>query len=357
MNLILITGCSGRLGKAIIERFRRQGVQIVGFDVVPPAFPVTNFEFVRMDLMSKESIVKGLEYVRQKYGSVISSFVHLAGYYSFDGGRWEMYQKLSIEGTQHLLERLKTFHCEQFLFSSSMLAMQPCPDTETLLTEESPMSEAWEYPKSKKICESYLFKEHGDIPLVVLRIAGCYDDECHSIPISNQIQRIYEHQLLAHFFPGNKKHGAAFIHLDDVAEVVFRVIEKRKELAKESIFMVAEEDVMSFDELQKEISELINGREISTFRIPKLCAKIGAWLQNHIPGLPPSFIKPWMIDFADDHYAVDISRLKRELSFEPRHLLRETLPVMIKFLLHEPAKFYKENGLTISCKVKACCGR
>jgi hypothetical protein len=46
---------------------------------------------------------------------------------------------------------------------------------------------------------------------------------------------------------------------------------------------------------------------MGTPQIPKSPAKAGAWLQDQIPGEEP-FIKPWMIDLADDHYALDIHR-------------------------------------------------
>ena len=356
MELILITGCSGRIGEAIVKKFQGQNVQLIGFDIVAPSFSQPNFAYMKLDLTSEGEIRKVLEAVRNKYGNKLTSFVHLAGYYNFLGGHWDMYQKLSIDATNHLITALKSFDCEQFLFASSMLAMEPCKDTHTPLTESSPMSESWEYPKSKKIVEEELHKNHGSIPLEVLRIAGCYDDECHSIPISNQIQRLYERQLTARLFPGDKTHGACYIHLNDVAEVVRLCIQKRKELPNETTMLLGEEDVMSYDELQKEISHLTNGKEVSTIRIPKIVAKVGAWLQNNLPFMPKTFIKPWMIDVADDHFAVDISLLKKQLGYTPKHLLRQTLPIMIKGLLRDPKKFYKDNGLEMPCKMKSCCG-
>ncbi len=48
------------------------------------------------------------------------------------------------------------------------------------------------------------------------------------------------------------------------------------------------------------------------------------------------FIKPWMIDFADDHYALDITRAKSSLEWEPRHTLRDTIPKMIAAFKREP---------------------
>jgi nucleoside-diphosphate-sugar epimerase len=57
------------------------------------------------------------------------------------------------------------------------------------------------------------------------------------------------------------------------------------------------------------------------------------------------FIRPWMIDFADDHYELDISRAKRLLGWEPKRSLEETLPIMIQNLQQNPDAWYKMNQL------------
>ena len=58
------------------------------------------------------------------------------------------------------------------------------------------------------------------------------------------------------------------------------------------------------------------------------------------------FIKPWMIDLADDHYALDITRARQTLGWEPRRSLRETLPAMVQALHADPLGWYRENHLT-----------
>jgi nucleoside-diphosphate-sugar epimerase len=189
-----------------------------------------------------------------------------------------------------------------------------------------------------------LMQKHGNIPLVLLRIAGCYDDECHSIPISNQIARIYERQFERFLFPGDVTHGASFLHLEDLADLIFLAVQKRKELPKEFIALVGEEEKLSYDYLQRTINKLLFGRDLITSRIPKWFAKFGAFVQCHIPG-KESFIKPWMIDLADDNYDVDISKLKQTLHWQPKHSLRTTLPLMIEHLKRDPAAWYKMNGI------------
>ena len=66
------------------------------------------------------------------------------------------------------------------------------------------------------------------------------------------------------------------------------------------------------------VLRLIHDESWETHNVPGPIAKTGAWMQDHIPG-QDSFIKPWMIDRANDHYALNITRVRTLLDWEPRH--------------------------------------
>jgi nucleoside-diphosphate-sugar epimerase len=99
---------------------------------------------------------------------------------------------------------------------------------------------------------------------------------------------------------------------------------------------LGEPETLSYDELQREFGRLIHGEEWTTRQIPKAVAKTGAWLEDELPGVSEPFIKPWMIDLADDHYALDISRAMRLLNWVPHRSLRGTLPRMVEALKADP---------------------
>lgn len=186
--------------------------------------------------------------------------------------------------------------------------------------------------------------ERGQIPIVLLRIAGVYDGGGHSIPLAHQIQRIYERQITSHVYPGDLTRGQTFIHLDDLIDAIDRVVERRRELGPESTFLLGEPDTLSYGELQREFGRLIHDEDWETKHIAKSLAKTGARMQDAVPGQDP-FIKPWMIDLADDHYALDISRDRKALGWEPKRSLRETLSRMVQALKADPKKFYRDNKL------------
>lgn len=350
-KVILVTGSCGRIGAAVVKKLGTQ-FRMVGFELLKAFYASANEELVPCDLSSDESVQQALTHIRHFYGNTIHAVIHLAAYYSFSEKDSPLYQKITIEGTRRLLRGLKSFNVEQFIFSSTMLVHAPC-GLGTKINENSPIVAKWGYPQSKVETERVIHEERGNIPTVILRISGIYDDECHSIPIANQIQRIYEHQLNAHLFAGHIDHGSDFMHMNDLVNVINQCIQLRQELPEELVLLIGEGKTLSYGYLQRRISSLLFGKEITTHSISKSLAKLGAWVENHTPFITNDFIQPWMIDLADDHYDLDISKAQKILHWAPNHSLDKTLPIMINSLKHDPIAWYQKNGLHLSPVMKA----
>jgi nucleoside-diphosphate-sugar epimerase len=341
---LVMTGCSGLLGTRLCKTFSDE-YAIVGLDIVEPSDPTPLESFFKCDLTSDECVHQVLTAIRERYGDTIASVIHLAAYYDFSGEPSPLYEELTVQGTGRLLRDLKNFNVEQFIFSSTLLVMMPRDDEDAPpLTEESATQAEWSYPQSKLRTEALLRERHGDIPVVVLRIAGVYDEEGHSLPISQHIRRIYEKELDSLVFPGDKDHGQPFVHLDDVCACFRKAVEKRKALDDFETFLIAEPDVVSQGELQESIGEYVHGTRWPTIRIPKSVAKFGAWAKDKLTK-EERFIKPWMIDLADDHYPVEITRARERLEWEPQFRLRDTLQEMVASLKRDPEAFYERHDL------------
>jgi len=345
LETLIITGSSGRIGSSLINRVGESYTEM-GFDREgPPHPPLETEHVIACDLGSDESVRAALDEVRRLGHRRIASIIHLAAYYSFSGEPSPLYEQVTVRGTERLLHGLRDFEVEQFIFSSTMLVHAPCEPGERI-NEDWPLEPKWDYPKSKVATEQLIVRERGNLPVVFLRIAGVYDDRCHSIPIAHQIKRIYEQHFISHLFSGDITHGAAFVHMEDMVEALVLAVEHRKDLPPVTTLLIGEPDTLSYDELQRAISRGLHGKEWKTYSIPKPLAKFGSWLLNVLPGAKP-FIKPWMVDIADDHYALDVSRARTLLDWEPRHSLRNTLPTMLNALKSDPGGWYEENDLTI----------
>lgn len=349
-GVILVTGSCGRIGAAVVKKLGMD-FRMVGFELLKAFYASSSEELVPCDISSDESLNQALTHIRNFYGNTITAVIHLAAYYSFEHKQSELYNKITVEGTRRLLRGLKSFHVEQFIFSSTMLVHAPCKPGQQI-DENWPIEAKWGYPASKVKTEKVIHEERGTIPTVILRISGVYDDECHSIPISNQIQRIYENQMNAHLFAGNPSHGSDFIHMNDLVSAIDSCVYLRKELPAELTLLIGEGKTLSYEYLQERISHLLYNKDIKTFAIPKTIAKFGAWVENHAPFVHDEFIQPWMIDLADDHYELNITRAKEILKWTPEHTLDKTLPLMINSLKRDPIAWYKKNGLRMSSSIK-----
>jgi hypothetical protein len=80
-------------------------------------------------------------------------------------------------------------------------------------------------------------------------------------------------------------------------------------------------------------------------------AQAGAWVQGVIPFGEETFIKPRMIDRADDHYALDITQVRTLLHWEPKRSLRDTLLLMIGALKSDPPAWYREHKLDMPSRL------
>lgn len=349
-KLVLVTGSAGRIGSEVAKRLGGN-YQIVGFELMRAIYTSENEELVPLDVSSEESIHQAFKHIEAFYGKKIASVVHLAAYYSFEDSSYTKYNKITVEGTKRLLKVLQNFEVEQFIFSSTMLIHKSTKVGEKI-KESSPLDGNWAYPRSKIETEAVIAKYRGKIPTVIMRISGVYDDNCHSIPISNQIQRIYEKSYTAHFFPGDLSCGASFLHMNDLVDLLEIAVNKRGEIPKHVTVLVGEEKTLSTKFLQDEISETLFGKKIWMMRLPKFVAWLGAWVECHIPFMAKPFIRPWMIKLADEHYELNISKAKKIFDWEPKYKLEDCLRKMCMDVQDDPVNWYKMNGLMMTKGMK-----
>jgi len=353
---ILVTGTSGRIGYAIAKRLAKeqQSFNVIGFDRKAPSHPLPGAKCVHVDLTNEESTLRGLQTISDLHGDRIASVIHLAAYYDFSGASSPLYDKVTLGGTRRLLRLLQDFNVEQFIFSSTILVQAPSRHGERI-KEDSPLDipPSWAYPKSKIETEKVIHAERGEIPVVILRIAGVYDDLCHSIPLALQIQRIYERDPVAYFSPGDPSTGRQpYVHNDDAVDAILLAFAHRKELPPEVILLIGETESLSYDELQRAFGQLIHGVEWNTWVIPPLVAKTGVRLLKFLPLGRFASIAPWMIDVAQENMELDITRARTMLGWKPQHSLRDTLPKMVSGLKADPFIWYHENELKLPRRLR-----
>ncbi len=188
-----------------------------------------------------------------------------------------------------------------------MLVYKPGAKHERL-AEEAEIDPTWDYPRSKVETEALIEAKRGKIPAVILRIAGVYTNNCQSIPLAHQIQRIYENRLEGHLYAGDVDAKQTYVHLDDVVTAFDACLQKASSLSDWEVFNIGEEEAMSYDDLQRAIARQLFDEAWPTFDVPKPIAKAGAWVEDKLPIVEDSFIKPWMIDRASDNYELNANK-------------------------------------------------
>ena len=343
-EVVVITGSGGRIGSALAERLAER-YTLVGFDRRPNHCAPTADDCLQVDVTDDESVSNAFAHVREAHGSRIRAFYHLAAYYSFAEADHPQYDRVNVDGTARLLRGLREFEVGQFIFSSTMIVHPPCQPGERL-DENSPLDREtdWGYARSKIAAEERIRAEHGDIPVVLLRLASAYDEMCRHPALARHLQRIYEKDFTGQFFPGNPHHGMTYIHYADLIDALARVLDRPELLEPEQALLLGEQEPVSYQELQQELGQLIHGEDWATRTIPATVAKVGAWVQDRLSS-EEAFVKPWMIEHADDHYALDTTRARTLLGWENRHTLREMLPAMVAVLKQDPRAWYEANGL------------
>nr|MBA2771139.1 NAD-dependent epimerase/dehydratase family protein [Sphingomonas sp.] len=137
-DVVLVTGASGFIGSAVIDRLAGK-YTIVGLDRPgsPAPDPAVAVDF---DLGSDEAVRASLETVRERFGSRIASVIHLAAYYDITGDPNPLYEKITVQGTRRLIEALKSFEVEQFVFASTLLVHEPTETLDGRIDENSPIA-------------------------------------------------------------------------------------------------------------------------------------------------------------------------------------------------------------------------
>ncbi|SDA93766.1 NAD-dependent epimerase/dehydratase family protein [Sinorhizobium sp. NFACC03] len=343
---VLITGSSGFLGQAIAKGLS-QRFRVIGLDVKKPKRSLERMETVEIDLTSDDSVDAAVQKAAELADGPIASVIHLAAYYDTTGEDNPKYEAVTVQGTRRLLKALKGVEPEQFVFSSTLLVHAPSPSKGARIDEDSPIDPAWAYPQSKADTEALIAAERGDIKSVILRLAGVYDEDCRAAFIAQQIARIFERLPTAYLFSGDLSAGQPYLHKDDLVDAIVRAVDRRAELADETVLLIGEEETPSYEEMQKRIGRLVHNEDWRTLSLPKSLTKAGAWVQTALLDQETD-IKPWMIENSDDHFEIDISRARSLLGWEPKHSLTETLPEMIGRLKQDPTDWYEKNKLDSS---------
>ena len=296
----LVTGGSGYLGSHLSKTLKRDGWNVVNYDIVRPKHEYCDL-YVDGDIRDQFEIKKIFDKVN------INTVFHLAGRIEVGESIFHPteFWHVNVGGTVNLLNAMSYWGIRNIIFSSSAGVYL---DSSNPLSENDSLSYNNPYANTKLVCENAI-KDSGLNYLIFryFNLAGADPEgelgECH-IPETHLIPRILQN-LNSFTINGNDydtPDGTCvrdYIHVSDVAEAHLKGAHYLNNGGKSEILNLGAGQGYSILEIIKFVEE-ITGEKVNYKFLPK---RIGD---------PKSLI-------------ADSTLAKKVLTFEPRHTIIDIL--------------------------------
>ncbi|MBI5135868.1 MAG: GDP-mannose 4,6-dehydratase [Nitrospirae bacterium] len=311
MSTVLVTGAAGFIGSHLCEALVARGQRVVGYDNFDPFYPRPakernlaalsgnrHFALVEGDIRDRDK----LAHTFRDHG--ITQVVHLAALAGVRPSIAEpyRYQEVNVAGTAAILECVRDFGTENFVFASSSSVYGnndkvPFAESDRVDHPISP------YAATKKagelICHAY-HHLYG-FPVTCLRFFTVYGPRQRPDLAIAKFTRLIDNGVPIPFF-GDGATRRDYTYIDDIIQGVLAALDKR---APYAIYNLGESQTTTLLELVRLIQEAL-GREALIDRQP------------HQPGDVP-------VTYAD------ISLARKELGYNPHTLIAEGIPKYVEW--------------------------
>lgn len=137
-----------RASSAHVSSTAPTSYRIVNLDLTGDPESDPDVDFICTDLTSDTSVSRAVERIDRHHGSHVASVVRLATFYDLAGEDSPVYDEVTVQGPQRLLDGRERLHVHQFVFSSTMLVHKPTRPGDPI-EEDDPIKATWPHPESK----------------------------------------------------------------------------------------------------------------------------------------------------------------------------------------------------------------
>ncbi len=266
-----VTGCAGFIGSHLSEALIKNEFKVIGIDCFTDYYhrklkernlssllQYKDFTFIEEDLIKAplELYLKNMDYVFHQAGQ--------PGVRGSWGSQFDIYEKNNVLATQRLLEFVKDFNIDKFIYASSSSVygnVHSLPMNESQLP--SPFSP---YGVTKLAAEQLcnLYFENYGVPTVALRYFTVYGPRQRpEMAINTFINAILNDTPLSIYGDGNQRRD--FTYIDDIIEANLLAMESPIE---GEIFNVGSNQPIKLNEIIS-ILEKIIGKKAKMIFMPK----------------------------------------------------------------------------------------
>jgi nucleoside-diphosphate-sugar epimerase len=318
----LVTGASGSLGSALVDRLCARGDEVWMLDVTRSAHR-DDVEFLEVDLRDAaavEAACRGVDVV-----------FHAAAMVDTRNSRRELVGEVNVGGTDHLLRGAARHGVSRFVYVSTASVVYAGEDIdggdESLPYARMPRSH---YSATKAIAERRVLSANDDGGLLccALRPEGIYGpDDRRAIPA---LLESYQAGLNP-FYVGFEEKLTDFVFLDSLVDAVVAADERLEpgSPVAGNAYFVTDGTPCSFPQFVQWTCEAA-GVAIPRLRVPhpvmSAIASLAESLPDSVLGWLPSGLSefsPFAVDYMSHHHWFQIDRARRDLGYEPRLTTRE----------------------------------
>lgn len=327
---VLLTGATGFLGGHMAEALVKEGFRVAA--MIRKSSDTRLLEQLGVELreghLDKPETL--LEAVRG-----VDAVIHLAAYYTFSG-RWEMYRKVNIEGTEALLRASLAEGVSQFIYCSSTEAMGPVDAIPA--DEGSPLNPAFDYGRSKMMAEEVVMRYSGNgMSCTIMRPSGIYGPR-NINDVSYWFITSFANSMASKFMIGDGSSHVQFVHVDDVVQAHILALRK-PDVAAGQTYIVSEERSYPYAEVYRMLADIL-GKKMPRIKLPPLLAKVMIAPVQAANALLKRDNFMWRISTVDavtSDRSYSIEKIKHELGYSPQHRLQDGL--------RQTVDWYRENNL------------
>lgn len=325
---ILVTGASGFLGGHMCDALRNR-YDIVGMvrqNSDTSLLERMGIELRRGDLSDPATLDDAVRDV--------DAVVHLAAYYTLTGAR-EMYQRINVDGTRHLLSSMLKNGVDRIIYCSTTEAVGPTGREP--IDEDHPPGPVYEYGRTKLMGEQ-IVREHAlkGIKHTIVRPSGIYGPR-NLEDISYWFITSFGDSPMGRFVVGDGRRLLQFVHVEDVVQGFQRALE-RPGTAIGRTYHITDNRAYSYDEIYAILADIFD-RHPPRVHIPvplvkALVAPVEGW--NRLRGKDTFLYKTRTMNTFKEDRCYSIARAQSELDYCPRWALPQGLEATVQW--------YRENG-------------
>ena len=216
MTTFLVTGASGSLGRAVVNRLLADGRRVRGFVRRVPESPLHGVEYVVGDLADAAAVARAV--------AGADTVIHAGA--AMKGG-WPEHKSGTVDGTRHVVDACKTHGITQLVHISSMSVVDWAGSDNRAVSEQVPLEPRPEkrgaYTRAKLEAERMVAAAaNAGLPCVILRPGQIFGG---GIPlITGAVARRAGGRWLV---LGDGKTELPLVYIDDVVQAIVAAIDRR----------------------------------------------------------------------------------------------------------------------------------